>query len=279
MAQTPQRPLPLTKGADRLDQLLGPVAVLVQPATAFVAAALLWVALSLPTGRWLALAWSCWSLVLLATALWLERPWINRLPLPPLTVVTLAGFLRWGLGGFLHVAAGDQVRADVLPWSRALEPSQALWGFLSTAIVAVALVNRPRLLALDPAPLSGAILRRLPLLVLLLGVFSVSYLLVGVVSGTLDRSNVNYVHWTLRLWRADTAFVPFLRLKDLFYLLVPLGMQACLTPPLSDPGPPPRRWLLRCWRCSPCCPWCWRASPAAGGCCWRRWPCCCSASG
>lgn len=246
MAQAPQRQLPLTPRVDtpdRLEQLLGPAVRLVHPATGLLAAGALWLALSLITGRWLALAWCCWSLVLLATAVWLERPWINRLPLPPLTVLTLVGFMRWGLGGFFLVAAGSHVRAEVLPWTRALEPTQALWGFLSTAIVAVALLNRPRLLQLDPAPIGTALLRRLPLLVLLLGLFSVSYLLVGVISGTLDRSNVNYVHWTIRLWRADTVFVPFLRLKDLFYLLVPIGIQACLSPPLTNSGGAPRRWL------------------------------------
>ena len=139
MAQTPQGHLPLTAAApDRLSQLLGPAAQLLQPAKALLAATLLWIVLSLLTGRWLAVAWCCWSLVLLATALWLERPWVNRLPLPPLTVLTLAGFQRWGLGAFFLVAAGDRVRPDVLPWSRALEPSQALWGVLSTAVVAVA---------------------------------------------------------------------------------------------------------------------------------------------
>jgi hypothetical protein len=245
MAQTPQGHLPLTAAApDRLCQLLGPGAQLLQPAKALLAATLLWIVLSLITGRWLAVAWCCWSLVLLATALWLERPWVNRLPLPPLTVLTLAGFQRWGLGAFFLVAAGDRVRPDVLPWSRALEPSQALWGVLSTAVVAVALVNRSRLRRLDPAPISAALRRRLPLLVLLLAFYSVGYLLVGVISGTLDRSNANYLHWTLRLWRADTVFVPFLRLKDLFYLLVPLGVEACLGAGPSQPADRlPQRWL------------------------------------
>jgi hypothetical protein len=218
------------------------VAPLARPAPALLAATVLWVGLSLLTGRWLALAWCGWSLVLLATAVWLERPWINRLPLPPLTVMTLAGVQRWGLGALLMVVAGDRVRPDVLPWSRGLEPSQALWGVLSTTIVAVAWVNRARLRRLDPGPISAALRRRLPLLVLLLGLYSVSYLLVGVISGTLDRGNSNYLHWAVRLWRADTVFVPFLRFKDLFYLLVPLGVQVCLGP-ASAGDPRPRRWL------------------------------------
>ncbi|MEB3316918.1 MAG: hypothetical protein VKO39_02070 [Cyanobacteriota bacterium] len=247
MAQIPRWHLPLTTappGTDRLAQLLGPAASLLQPAPALLAASLLWLVLSWLTGRWLALAWCCWSLVLLATAVWLERPWVNRVPLPPLTVLTLAGFQRWGLGALLLVMAGDRVRPDVVPWIRALEPSQALWGLLSTAIVAVALANRSRLRRLEPAPIGAALRRRVPLLVLLLGLYSGAYLLVGVISGTLDRSNVNYVHWTLRLWRADTVFVPFLRLKDLFYLLVPLGVQTCLGRwPAEAGGCQPRRWL------------------------------------
>ena len=247
MAQTPRRNLPLTvlpSGADRLSQLLGPADRLLHPLTALVVAILLWIPLALLTGRWLAMAWCGWSLVLLSTALWLERPWINRLPLPPLTVITLAGFQRWGLGAFLLALAGERVSSQVLPWSRALEPSQALWGVVSTAIVAVALLNRPLLRRLDPAPLGGALRRRLPFLVLLLALYSVGYLLVGVISGTLDRSNTNYVHWTVRLWRADTLFVPFLRLRDLFPLLVPLGIQVCVGPWPTEAGEArPRRWL------------------------------------
>ncbi|MEB3318962.1 MAG: hypothetical protein VKO39_12605 [Cyanobacteriota bacterium] len=231
-------------GVDRLSQLLGPVDRFLHPVTALVGATLLWIPLALLTGRGVAMAWCSWSLVLLATALWLERPWINRLPLPPLTVITLAGFQRWGLGAFLLALAGERMSSDVLPWSRALEPSQALWGVVSTAIVGVALLNRPLLRRLDPAPLNGALRRRLPFLVLLLALYSVGYLLVGVISGTLDRSNANYIHWTVRLWRADTLFVPFLRLRDLFPLLVPLGIQVCVRPWPAEAGEArPRRWL------------------------------------
>jgi hypothetical protein len=247
MAQTPQRHLQVIAApprADRLSQLFGPLAALLRPDRALLAATLLWIPLALITGRWLALAWCGWSLVLLATAIWLERPWINRLPLPPLTVLTLAGVQRWGLGAAFLVLAGDRVRPDVLPWSRALEPSQALWGVVSTAVVGVALLNRSRLRRLNPAPISAALRRRLPLLVLLLGLYTAGYLLVGVISGTLDRSNVNYVHWTLKLWRADTVFVPFLRLKDLFFLLVPLGVQVGLGLGSPEEGSgQPRRWL------------------------------------
>ncbi|MFM1799721.1 MAG: hypothetical protein RLZZ117_1999 [Cyanobacteriota bacterium] len=249
MAQTPRRDVPLMldpsgSGADRLGQLLGPAERLLHPATAVVGAILLWIPLTLITGRGLAMAWCGWSLVLLATALWMERPWMNRLPLPPLTVITLAGFQRWGLGALVLALAGDQVNSDVLPWSRALEPSQALWGVVSTAIVGVAFLNRPLLQGLNPAPLSAALRRRLPLLVLLLGLYSVGYLLVGVISGTLDRANTNYIQWTLRLWRADTLFVPFLRLRDLFPLLVPLGIQVCIEPsPEEAREVVPRRWL------------------------------------
>lgn len=216
---------------DKLDQVLGKSSFLIHPAKALVAGILLWLPLGLLSGRWLAMAWCCWSLVLLATALWLERPWLNRLPLPPITVITLAGAIRWGLGAGLLVAAGDRVAPGLKGWAQAVEPAQALWGIVSTAIVLAGMLNRPLLRRLDPAPLSQGMARRLPLLVLVLGLFTCSYLLVGVVSGTLDRSNTNYIFWVTKLWRADTIFVPFMRLRDFFPLLLPLAVQTCLKRP------------------------------------------------
>jgi len=228
---------------DRLADLLGPLVRLVDvPAFALLAAVPFWLLLATLSGRWLASAWCCWSLVLLAVALWLERPWLNHLPFPPVTVLTVVGVMHWGLGAALLALAGPRVPAEIAPWSRALEPSQALWALVSTGIVLAALLNQPLLRRLQPGPLAATVLRRLPILTLLLGLFSLGYVLVGVTSGTLDRGGANYVHWVTRLWRADTGFVPFIRLKDLFFLLVPITVQIVLRP--GPEGAPSRlRWL------------------------------------
>jgi hypothetical protein len=66
------------------------------------------------------------------------------------------------------------------------------------------------------------------LLVVLLGLFTCGYFIVGVASGSLDRSNANYIFWTTKLWRPDTMFSPFIRLRTMFPLLVPLTLQLCL---------------------------------------------------
>ncbi|MFM7674873.1 MAG: hypothetical protein ACKO5F_04645 [Synechococcus sp.] len=213
---------------DRLDTLLGPASGLIHPLRGLLAGAILWIPLASLSGRPLAMAWSCWSLVLLLTALWLERPWINRMPLPPITVITLAGFIRWGLGAGLLAWTADQAPAPLQGWAIAVEPAQALWGIVSTAIVLAGLLNRPLLLRLQPLPLSPAMQRRLPLLVLVTGLFTCAYLITGMGSGTLDRSSANYLFWTTKLWRADTLFVPFLRLRNLFPLLAPLAVLLCL---------------------------------------------------
>ena len=228
---------------DRLARLLGPLVRLVDaPALALLVAVPCWLVLAILSGRWLAAALCCWSVVLLAVALWLERPWLDRLPFPPVTVLTLVGVMRWGLGAALLALAGPDLQPDVAPWSRALEPSQALWALVSTGIVLAALLNRPLLSRLRPGPLAASVRRRIGMLTLLLGLFSLGYVLVGVISGTLDRSGGNYVYWVTRLWRADTAFVPFIRLKDLFFLLVPITVQIALQP--APNGSPSRlRWL------------------------------------
>ena len=220
----------LELGGDRLERLFGPAAALIHPLRALAAAVLLWIPLGWLSGRWIAMAWCCWSLVLLLTALWLERPWINRLPLPPITVITLAGFIRWGIGAGLLAVAADGAPPALQGWARSVEPAQALWGLVSTGIVLAGLLNRPLLRRLDPAPLSEAMRRRLPLLVLVCGLFTCAYLLTGIGSGTLDRSSANYIFWTTRLWRADTLFVPFMRLRNIFPLLAPLAVLLCLRP-------------------------------------------------
>ena len=217
-------------GGDRLERLFGPAEALIHPLRALAAAVLLWIPLGWLSGRWIAMAWCCWSLVLLLTALWLERPWINRLPLPPITVITLAGFIRWGIGAGLLAVAADGAPPALQGWARSVEPAQALWGLVSTGIVLAGLLNRPLLRRLDPAPLSEAMRRRLPLLVLVCGLFTCAYLLTGIGSGTLDRSSANYIFWTTRLWRADTLFVPFMRLRNIFPLLAPLAVLLCLRP-------------------------------------------------
>lgn len=222
---------------DHLGAILGPAEGLIHPLRALLAGGVLWLVLGLLTGRWVAMGWSSWSLVLLLTALWLERPWLNRIPLPPITVLTLAGTIRWGLGAGLLVAAGDRVPDDLKGWAIAVEPAQALWGIVSTAIVLAGLLNRPLLRRLQPAPLSQAMARRLPWLVLLVGLFTCGYLIVGVASGSLDRSSSNYIFWTTKLWRADTVFGPFMRLRNFFPVLVPLAVQLCLQP---EEGPPRR---------------------------------------
>ncbi len=213
--------------ADRLGQIFGPAERLLHPLSALLAGGVLWLLLGALSGRWVAMAWSCWSLVLLLTALWLERPWVNRMPLPPVTVITLAGAIRWGLGAGLLASAGDRVPPALQGWAIAVEPAQALWGLVATGIVGAGLLNRPLLRRLAPPPLSPAMARRLPWLVLLLGLFSCGYMIVGMASGSLDRSNANYIFWTTKLWRPDTVFSPFIRLRNLFPLLVPLTAQLC----------------------------------------------------
>ena len=61
---------------------------------------------------------------------------------------------------------------------------------------------------------------------LVAGVFSLLYVLNGVFSGTLDRSGVAYSDWVAKLWRADSLFVIFLRLKDVFFFIVPLAISS-----------------------------------------------------
>ena len=61
---------------------------------------------------------------------------------------------------------------------------------------------------------------------LVAGVFTLLYVLNGVFSGTLDRSGVIYSYWVAKVWRADSLFVIFLRLKDVFFFIAPLAISS-----------------------------------------------------
>jgi len=162
----------------------------------------------------------------------LERPLLERLPFPPLTVLVLGMALRWGLGPLLMALAGGGGDPFLQVWVAHGVAAQLLWLALTAAIVLVAQLQRQRIrrvaAALPEAPLALAfrrdpwLRRRLAWVALLLGGYMLLYLILSVASGAFDRDFASYRGWARTLWRLDTPVAAFSRLRDLWLLLVPL---------------------------------------------------------
>ena len=215
---------------DRIAQFLGPFAELLEPLKGFLFCfGLFFIALPL-LPRPLELAFCCWSIYLVIIAATIERKWFSLISLPPLFVVVLAGSVRWGLGGALILAGGEYPSKSFYQvFSQHLYQAQLLWAIFSTALVLVfALAHKSQIKYANNISkrLSNTNYQLVSKCALATGAFTLLYVLTGVLSGTLDRSGVAYSYWVAKLWRADSLFVIFLRLKDVFFFIAPLAINS-----------------------------------------------------
>lgn len=216
------------RGPSRLRLLLGPLEPLLTPAGALAGCALGW-ALSAPfsSNPWaMGLCW--WGVALTLWSVQLERPWLEVLPFPPLTVLALHLFLRWELGGMLLLLVRE-AEGDVEVWVQHVAQALPINALFTTGLVAAAVVNRAWLRSRplpDPAgepthPMEAGFGRRqLLLLTALTGCVAISFPIVGLLSGTLDRGAA-YMEWAGRFWRPDMLLVSLIRLRDLYFILLP----------------------------------------------------------
>ena len=160
----------------------------------------------------------------------IERKWFSLTSLPPLFVVVLAGSVRWGLGGALILAGGEYPSKSFYQvFSQQLYQAQLLWAIFSTALVLVfALAHKSQIKYANNIfkRLSNTNHQLVSKVALATGAFTLLYVLTAVLSGTLDRSGVAYSYWVAKLWRADSLFVIFLRLKDVFFFIAPLAISS-----------------------------------------------------
>jgi hypothetical protein len=171
-------------------------------------------------------------------SLQLERPWLEVLPFPPLTVLALHLFLRWELGGMLLLLCRSG-QDDLRVWLDHVAQALPINAVFTSGLVAAGALNW-RWLRQQPQPAAagqpaeentaGFGKRQLLLLGAITGVVAIGYAGVGYFGGTLDRGAA-YLQWAGKFWRPDTLFSATIRLRDLYFVLLP--------------------WLVWSWRRSP----------------------------
>ena len=223
-----QAPLKQSKDLDRVGEFLGPFERVLHPlwGLAFCAALFLlgWPLLHRP---W-ELSLCSWSLYLVFMAANLERRWLALSSLPPLFVVTVAGSLRWGLGGIMILSGGKYPEDSFyFPFSEHLLEAQFLWAIFSSVLVLSFVITRRWSECLSEQAslrLRQCNRRLIWRVALVTGLFAVAYVFTGIFTGTLDRSGEIYSYWVNKLWKADSVFTMFLRLKNIFFFLAPVAI-------------------------------------------------------
>jgi hypothetical protein len=208
----------------RLNQLLGPAVLLLHPGYSLVFLIPAFAALLPLANQPLGIALAALSTYFLLMAARIEKSWLNTTPLPPLTILCFGGWLRCGLGGAL-IALGPPDTPTPLTTGmlRHLPETQMLWLSLCGAAILIFAFWPSRLQPRDPLPKAAS---DQPLVNIALACSSVALglILIGSLSGTLDRSPVAYLHWVAQRWRPDSVLVIFARFRDVFFLLAPLAI-------------------------------------------------------
>ena len=218
----------------RLNQLFGAAAPwLLRPSYSLLACLLGWT-LTLPF-TWdhslLSLLGfvSVWFLLL---TIWIEKPLISVLPLPPLTVFGIGICLRCGLGPILMALSGTGGDQHLSIWRDYSPPAVLLWLSFAFLVLLGALFQRhniremayryPEDSILQVARRSNYLKSKFVLLAWFFSSYFTLYVLLSSLSGAYNYQFDHYVRWTNLLWRLDTPVAAFSRLRDFWFILLPL---------------------------------------------------------
>lgn len=211
----------------RLTDLLGRLRFLLNPWGAPLVGLLGW-GLTAPfstSASAMGLCW--WGITLLIWCIQAERKWLNVLPFPPLTIISIHLFLRWELGGILLLLSGARP-GPYWESTRFIEKALPINALFTTLLIGIPLIINLKLLRVQKNPAAvfdndssdQTIRRRWILITAITGFVAVGYALVGYYGGTLDRGP-EYLRWAGRFWRPDTLFSATIRLRDLYFVLLP----------------------------------------------------------
>lgn len=216
------------KANNRIAQLLGPFDQVLTPLGTTLFCLLGWAVLAPFSSSLLGMGLCWWGIGLLLITIQLERPWLSVLPFPPLTVLMLHLVLRWVLGGMLLLISQSGT-ADVQIWVDNVASALPLNAAMSSALILVGCVWNWKIIRQYPTPLSAPPAQNTPghfsrsnlmTLALITGVIAIGYTFVGFFSGTLDRGS-SYLDWAGKLWKPDTLFSAFIKLRDLYFIILP----------------------------------------------------------
>ena len=150
---------------DRIADLLGPARWILTPLGTCLVCLIGW-GVSAPFSSsisGIALCW--WGVGLLLAAIQLERPWLQVMPFPPVTVLMLTLTLHWVLGGMVLLMNNSETQnlpADTQVWMNHVADALPLNAAMSSAIVLIGIIWNRRLVRTHspkrPAPpAAGAI--------------------------------------------------------------------------------------------------------------------------
>ena len=216
-----------TDSRDRISTLFRPVPWLITPIGSAIFCLVGWlislVGFKLP----LEFGYSWIGIYLILLCIQIERPWLNVIPFPPLTTLVLTLSLRWITGGTLLQFTHPIIEGDVI--ASHINQSIPLLIFPCTGIVlANWLVNKTYIKNKPPSDFlsaNGESARQFKQYILAItiatGIVAVGYILAGTIGGSLDRGE-SYLRWAGKFWRPDTLFSAVIRLRDIFYVCLPL---------------------------------------------------------
>ena len=212
---------------DRIEELFKPFGWVLQPVGCFLFCLAGWLISSLLSHEAVGMAYIWVGIGLIIVCIQLERPWLNRLPFPPLTTLVFTLNLRWIMGGYILLISENQERhqifishiAQALPLT--LVPSACL-------VILGWLINRKfvqkRQADIETWNTDSTQFKDIILCITFItGIIAIAYVMVGAFGGTLDRGE-NYARWAGRFWRPDTVLSALIRLRDLFYVCLPLAI-------------------------------------------------------
>ena len=213
---------------NRIARLLGPLDRVLTPVGTISFCLVGWTILAPFSSSFLGMGLCWWGIGLLLIAIQLERPWLSVLPFPPLTVLMLHLVLRWVLGGMLLLVSqsGD---GDVQIWVDNVATALPLNAVMSSALILISCLLNYKIIRQYPTPRPATPAQETPghfsrhkllTFAIITGVIAIGYTYVGFFSGTLDRG-ARYLDWAGKLWKPDTLFSSVIKLRDLYFLILP----------------------------------------------------------
>ena len=179
------------------------------------------------------------STYLLMLSLWIEKDWLEFTPLTPLTATMFAAYMRCGIAipVLAYIKAGNLASEEFLANPKVsamvnhINEVQILWLIFMGSLVASFLLLRrqadsKKISLFSEYLKSSKSSNSLVVFVLACGIFSLTWIVIGIISCTLDRNPEMYFEWVYKIWRPDSLFVIFGRLRDIFFFLVPAALKA-----------------------------------------------------
>lgn len=212
---------------DRIGTVVEPFGWILQPLGCLFFCAIGWLISANLSTEAVGMAYIWIGIALIITCIQIERPWLNRLPFPPLTTLVLTLNLRWITGGVILLISENQAQHEI--FINHIAKALPLTLLPSVFLVTLGwLINRKFIKKREGKikrwDTNSSEFKDIILwITLITGIIAIGYIIVGAFGGTLDRGE-NYARWAGRFWRPDTVLSALIRLRDLFYICLPLAI-------------------------------------------------------